>query len=355
MHIQCTDSMSSPSKRRLEPKKRPDTLIEALDALDLNGDDNEPVRAQEEIKRRDFAPEPDAIDPRYEKERFTLVFDDTLRDWPGRDVQARQNDLYTFKQAVQRQFFNVQLIPLSRFRKTLDEETTSSLDVRTLFVAFEWDFGAADAIGHYVTSLHREMAAAMYMYRKMINVPMPNEFPALVDDGILLVVMFTKRALFVDEWYSIIKDRPWYAKRRGFAYHGFYEDTQLRDFTANVYPFFTGKEEIPHSRYVNRWTVKSLLQYFYGYLNYHTPAKGPLARKEIQTANNAARALQEIISVGLAEALPRTLDTAPSQPWDRISLEDELNHDATVDFVRRDPIYDPRLFLLIWAFVYEKK
>lgn len=356
MHIQCIDSMASPSKRRLEPKKRPDTLIEALDSLNLDGDDDESVKLQEEIKRRDngFAPEPDALDPRYENERFTVVFDDSLRDWPGRDVQSRQGDLHVFKQALLRQFPNAILVPLSRFQKTLDEETTSSLDVRTLFVAFEWDFGAADPIGHYVTSLHREMAAAMHKYQAMINVPLQSEHHGTWSHAVLLDVMFTKRPSMVDEWYAVIKDRPWFAKRRGFAYHSFFTGEPDSNFIVDVYPFFVAKEEVPHSRHVNRWTIKSLFRYFHDSLHYHTPKNGPLAPKEIHTANNAARALQEIISVGLATSLPKTLGIEPSQPWDHVAL-DQDTRDATVDFVRRDPIYDPRLFLLIWAFVYEKK
>ena len=84
MHSQCTDSMASPSKRRLEPKKRPDTLIDALASLDLNSDE-EPMQPQEEIKRKDFAPKPDPVDPRFGNERFTVVIDDWSIDAISRD------------------------------------------------------------------------------------------------------------------------------------------------------------------------------------------------------------------------------------------------------------------------------
>jgi len=346
------------SKRRLEPKKRPDTLIEAFESLDLNGDDDNEV--QEEIKRKDFAPEPEILDPRYENERFTIVLDDVSEDEIGGIEQKRHPRFRAYpvrlENAILRQFPKAQIVPLTRFERLLEDDTVNALDVRTVFVALEWDTGYNTHFTRYELGQHNRMALAMGKYKRTIDVPLPNYFPGARHGDTLLVVLFTHDVKLKQEFEETARNRPWQSIRRGTAAYYNDKDHKHKNIDVIVYPFFVSESLDGAEHYINRWTVRSLLRYFYDSEFYYDP-KTNTARKEAISANNAARALQEIISQGLAEALPKTLGIKlPPRSWDHVSLEDPdgETHRATVDFVRRDDLYDPRLFLEIWAFAHPR-
>ncbi len=347
------------SKRRLGPKRRPDTLIEAFESLDLDGDDDATSMQEEEIKRNDFAPEPDVLDPRYTDERFTVVLDDVSEDEIGGIVQKRHPRFRAYplrlEKAILRLFPKAQIVPLTRFERILEQnDAVHHMDVRTVFVALEWDTGHDTHFTRYESGQHRRMALAMGKYKTTIGVPLPSFFPGARHGDTLLVVFFTHDVKLKQEFEETARNRPWQGIRRGSAYYYSDKDHKDRSIDVRLYPFFVSENLDVAEHYINRWTVQSLLRYFYDAEFYYDP-KTATAREEAQSVNNAARALQEIISQGLAEALPKTLGIElPSRSWDHVSLEDPdgETHQATVDFVRRDRLYDPRLFLEIWKFVY---
>lgn len=389
MRVQCIDSMSSPSKRRLEPKKRPDTLIEALESLDLDGDDEEPMQLQEEIKRRDFAPKADPIEPRFENERFTVVIDDWSINAIPPDIfkkvlnriryryEAKVNPdpvgwLEKFKsypalfaEKITRVFPNAQILTMTQLEDILKyTNAVHKLDVRTVFVQFQWN----DEQGDSWSLSNYRIKDLIFEFYATINAPLPQLHPRdeNKDDAVyghLFMVRFVCSAYDRAHWRNQTPDSHLYDA------HDFIIDSgppvhpptvPIRShILVSKRPFivrdvFTDEDLTERDEEVNRDTVVALLRYFYDKRSFYPKPNNDINEPKWVSANNAARALQEIISVGLAKALPKALGVEPSERWDRINL-DQDTEDATVDFVRRDPIYDPRLFMLIWDFVYSRK
>lgn len=355
MHIQCIDSMSSPRKRRSRSKKKePDTLEEAFEGLSLNEDD----AWQEETKS------PRSLEVAQREERFTVVLDDVSEDEKDslRKMIHPYYRLYPVRleNAILRQFPNAQIVPLTRFERMLAQsDAVHHLDVRTVFVALEWD-AMANYANRYLPMQHSRMAVAMNKYATIMNVPLPNFFPGARSGEVLLVVLFTQDPKLEQQLTEVARDRPWQGISDGFTY--FYTEDDLRherSVDVRVYPFFAfaDHEKSERQDYINQCTVRALLRYFYDDAFYYG-LKDEANRKEVISANNSARALQEIISQGLAESFPSQfpLPPQPRRYPDEIRLrEAEIRqnaHDATVGFVRRDDLYDPRLFLLIWKFVF---
>lgn len=388
--------MASPSKRRLEPKKRPDTLIDALASLDLNSDE-EPMQPQEEIKRKDFAPKPDPVDPRFGNERFTVVIDDWSIDAISRDEfekilnkirfthktfghEVKANPVRwlekfksyptLFTKSITRIFPEAQVITMTQLEDILSyKDAVHDLDVRTVFVQFEWHNGE----GHSWHLSHHRIKDLIFGFNAAINVPSPGLRPRDENKdgaayGHLFMVRFVCSSHDRVHWRYHLRDSDLHDMSDFLIDSGqpvvepF--DQARSHITVSKRPFIvrdiiTDEEPTERDVEINRDTVVSLLRYFYDKRRFFPNPNNDVSEPEWNSVNNAARALQEIIGQGLAEASSMKLDIRPPhKPWDHVSLEEELNqdaHDATVGFVRKNTIYDPRLLLLIWGFVYSNK
>lgn len=289
MHIQCIDSMSSPRKRRSRSKKKePDTLEEAFEGLSLNEDD----AWQEENK------DPRSLEVAQREERFTVVLDDVSED----EKDSLRSKLHVYyrlypgrlENAIRRQFPNAQIVPLTRFERILAQsDAVHDLDVRTVFVALEWDKLTQYQLNRFRPKQHSRMALAMNKYATIMNVPLPSFAPGARFGETLLAVFFTQDPKLEQQLTEVARDRPWQGISDGvtfFRSEGKFGREKSVD--VRVYPFFAfaDHERSERQDYINQCTVRALLRYFYDDAFYYG-LKDEANRKEVISANNSARAL----------------------------------------------------------------
>lgn len=337
-------------------------------------------------------------DPRYEKERFTVVIDDlsvkiiseetveVMRADLGPvigDIRDTASAMKTFPElyvkAVQRQFEDAEIIPLTQFEEMLDisgvEKTR--LDPRTLFVQFKWDGMPGSPYRGPSRLISERIADAMFKFRDKINVPLPNPSPSAGyreeersnhvfrnPRGYIHVVNFTWIARntefvrkifngpdvrFRGEDFVVNRDRDLGAEKPG-RIEGY------------VYPFIvpdpkTRAKLTEEDLEFNRRSVDMLAHFLRNPDYFHNMVH--FGFRENETVNNAAQALQAIVAIGLVKARPRTSGvTIESPKWDEVRLDEGRNeeaHDAWVGFIGKDPVYHPKILMYVWDFLYMRK